>query len=90
MKVTDVKFRKSQEVSEGSKIKAYADITLDGVLVIHGIKIIEGVKGLFVAMPSRKVNSGEFKDIVHPITVDLRNEISNSVLEKFEEMPAQG
>lgn len=85
MRVTDVKIRKIQGTEDGVKIRAYADITLEESLVIHGVKVVEGAKGVFVAMPSRKVYSGEFKDIVHPITEKLREEISKSVMEKFQE-----
>ena len=81
MKVTDVRIRigKKPEVAN-DRLKAHVDITFEDSFVIHGLKIIDGQNGLFVAMPSRKMPNGEFKDIVHPITPELRQEITKLYL----------
>jgi len=83
VKITDVRLRLANG-EEGSKLKAYADITFEECFVIHGLKIIEGKNGMFVAMPSRRMPNGEFKDIAHPISTELRNSINKMVIEKFE------
>ncbi len=82
MVITDVRIKKIEEEKFG-KLKAYIDITLDECLVIHGLKLIEGEQGLFVAMPSKKMFNGEYKDIVHPISSDLRKHITEVVIEKY-------
>ena len=82
MKVTNVKIKKV----DGDKfdgLRAYVDVTLDDCLVIHGLKLMQGEQGLFVAMPSRKMRNEEFKDIVHPICPELRNDITKVVQEKY-------
>ena len=66
-------------------MKAIVSVTLDNMLVIHDIKVIEGVEKMFVAMPSRKNAEGEYKDIVHPITSQLRETLQKAILEKYEE-----
>lgn len=85
MKITDVRLR-TVKSEEETKLKAYADITLEGCFVIHGLKIIDGQKGMFVAMPSRKMPDGEYKDIAHPITLDLRKDITDVVIAKYNEI----
>lgn len=80
MKVTNVRIRKI--VREG-KMKAIVSITLDDEFVIHDIKIIEGEKGLFTAMPSRRTTSGEYKDIVHPINSQTREAMQEAILEAY-------
>ncbi len=82
MQITDIKVRKI--TSEG-KMKAVVSVTLDNMLVIHDIKIIEGVEKMFIAMPSRKNAEGEYKDIVHPITSQLRETLQDAILAKYEE-----
>ena len=82
MKITDVRVRK---VETDSKMKAVASITIDDVFVVHDIKIIEGEKGLFIAMPSKKGNDGEYRDIAHPISATTRAEVQRLILEKYEE-----
>ena len=82
MQITDIKVRKM--TSEG-KMKAIVSVTLDNMLVIHDIKVIEGQEKMFVAMPSRKNAEGEYKDIVHPITPQMREMIQNAILAKYEE-----
>ena len=84
MKITDIRIRIGRQTENIERLKAYADITFDESFVVHGLKIIDGQNGLFVAMPSRRMPNGEFKDIVHPIKPELRAEITKVVLEKFE------
>ena len=66
-------------------MKAVVSITIDDEFVVHDIKVIEGDKGLFIAMPSRKAADGEYRDIAHPINSSTRNEIQTIILKKFEE-----
>ena len=88
MKVTDIRIRIGRRTENIERLKAYADITFDESFVVHGLKIIDGQNGLFVAMPSRRMPNGEFKDIVHPIKPELRAEITKVILEKFEQEKA--
>lgn len=81
MDITDVKIRKLK--NEG-KMKAVVSLTLDDEFVIHDIKIIEGVNGLFIAMPSRKVGDGDYRDIAHPINQRSREKIQNVIFEEYE------
>lgn len=87
MKITDVRVRVARNESD-AKLRAYVDITIDEGFVVHGLKVIEGKNGKFVAMPSRKMPNGEYKDIAHPILTDLRNDITDTVLAKYEEVAA--
>jgi len=82
MQITDIRVRKTYD--EG-KMKAIVSVTFDDQFVIHDIKIIKGDNGVFIAMPSRKMPNGEFKDIAHPINLDTRVEIQNKVLRAYEE-----
>lgn len=84
MKITDVRVRK---ISDGGKLKAVASVSFDGQFVVHDIKIIEGINGLFVAMPSRRTKDGEFRDVCHPITSEFRSEIENEIYKAFKELP---
>lgn len=81
MEITDVRVKKVD--SEG-KLKAYVSVTFDDQFVIHNLKVIDGKNGMFVAMPSRKTNSGEFKDVAHPINSHFREFLQNAVLEAYE------
>lgn len=81
MKITDVRVRR---VETDSKMRAVASITIDDVFVVHDIKIIEGDKGLFIAMPSKKGTDGEYRDTVHPINSETRMMIQNTILEAYE------
>lgn len=65
------------------KLRAFASVTLDDCLVIHGLKIIEGSGRLFVAMPNRRRPDYSFQDIVHPITTEMREELERAVLEAY-------
>ena len=83
MQITDVRIRK---VAKEGKMKAVVSITIDNECVVHDIKVIEGEKGLFIAMPSRKAADGEYRDIAHPINSDTRNMIQTLILEQYEAM----
>ncbi len=87
MKITDIRLRAVKSENE-VKLKAYADVTFNGCFVVHGLKIIDGQKGMFVAMPSRKMPDGEYKDIAHPITPELRKEITDTVIAKYNDVMA--
>ena len=80
MNITDVRIRK---VEEDSKLKAIASITFDDSFAVHDIKILEGNNGLFVAMPSKKIGEGNFKDVAHPITSEARKEVTDTILEAY-------
>ena len=82
MQITDVRIRR---VEKEGKMKAVVSITIDEEFVVHVIKIIEGEKGLFIAMPSRKAADGEYRDIAHPINSGTRERIQKLILEKYEE-----
>lgn len=81
MQITDVRVRK---VTKEGKMKAVVSITLDNEFVVHDIKVIEGEKGLFIAMPSRKAADGEYRDIAHSINSETRERIQSIILEKYE------
>ena len=81
MKITDVRVRK---VAKEGKMKAVVSITLDEIFVVHDIKVIEGDKGLFIAMPSRKSLDGEYRDVAHPINSETRDWIQKTILEGYE------
>lgn len=82
MQITDVRVRK---VAKEGKLKAVVSITMDDEFVVHDIKVIEGEKGLFIAMPSKKTASGEYRDVAHPINSETRDRIQGIILDKFEE-----
>ena len=86
MEITDVRVRR---VAKEGKMKAVVSITIDNEFVIHDIKVIEGEKGLFIAMPSRKSSDGEYRDIAHPINSDTRKKIQELILEKYAETPEE-
>lgn len=80
MKVTDVRIRK---LSDEGRMKAIVSVTFDDEFVVHDIKVIEGNNGLFIAMPSRKMPDGEFRDIAHPINSETRSKIQESILAEY-------
>ena len=82
MQITDVRIRK---VEKEGKMKAVVSITIDEEFVVHDIKVIDGEKGLFIAMPSKKTPDGEYRDIAHPINSGTRERIQNIILSKYEE-----
>ena len=86
MDITDVRIRK---VGNEGKMKAVASVTFDEEFVVHDIKIIEGVNGLFIAMPSRKMNDGNYRDIAHPLLSETRVRINNAVLNAYENMESE-
>ncbi len=81
MKITDIRVRL---VNNNEKLKAVASITIDDELVVHDIKVINGKDGYFLSMPSRKTNEGEFKDIVHPIKTEVRENLKEMILAEYE------
>ncbi len=80
MQVTDVRVRK---ITKEGKMKAIVSITLDDEFVVHDIKVIEGEKGLFIAMPSKKAVDGEYRDIAHPINSSTREAIQGIILDAY-------
>ena len=83
MQITDIRIRK---VDKDGKMKAVVSITIDDAFVVHDIKIIEGEKGLFIAMLSRKASDGEYRDIAHPINSGTREKIQKMILDKYDEV----
>lgn len=86
MQITDVRVRK---VAKEGKLKAVVSITIDDEFVVHDIKVIEGEKGMFIAMPSKKAMDGEYRDIAHPINSNTRERIQSMILEKYEQALAE-
>ena len=81
MEITDIRLKK---VTKEGKMKAIVSITLDNEFAVHDIKVIEGDKGMFIAMPSRRSADGEFRDIAHPINTATRDHLQAVVLEAYE------
>ena len=86
MQITDVRVRR---VAKEGKMTAVVSVTMDGEFVIHDIKVIEGEKGLFIAMPSRKASDGEYRDIAHPINSAAREKIQEIILQNYEMVAAE-
>lgn len=86
MQITDVRVRK---VAKEGKMRAVVSITIDNEFVVHDIKVIEGEKGLFIAMPSRKASDGEYRDIAHPINSETRDRIQKLILDKYVETASE-
>ena len=86
MNITDVRIRK---VNDEGKMKAVVLITFDDEFVVHDIKIVEGQNGLFIAMPSRKMGEGDFRDIAHPLVSETRNKIRDAIFEEYERVLAE-
>ena len=82
MQITDIRVRK---IENGGKMKAVVSITIDEEFVVHAIKVIEGEKGLFIAMPSRRASDGEFKDVAHPIKSETRERLQRMILDRYEQ-----
>ena len=82
MQITDVRIRK---VEKEGKMRAVVSITIDEEFVVHDIKVIEGEKGLFIAMPSKRATDGEYRDIAHPINSQTRENIQKTILDKYQE-----
>jgi len=80
VEITDVRLRKIE--TEG-KLRAYVSITFDDSFVVHDLRVIDGTKGMFVAMPSKRLPNGDHKDIAHPINTEIREKIQNAVLDVY-------
>ncbi len=76
-------------MAKEGKLKAIVSITMDDEFVVHDIKVIEGEKGLFIAMPSKKTQDGEYRDIAHPINSETRDRIQSIILESYEKTLAE-
>ncbi len=85
MKISDVRVRIVKK--DDSKLKAVASVTIEDCFVVHDIKVIEGTEGYFIAMPSRKTNDGEYKDIAHPICPDFRTRLQEKILAAYASAP---
>ncbi|MBE7047597.1 MAG: septation regulator SpoVG [Ruminococcaceae bacterium] len=81
MEITDIRIR---QMPEEGKMKAVVSVTFDNSFVVHDIKIIEGQEKLFIAMPSRKTPENEFKDIAHPINMEMREKLQERIIDKYE------
>ena len=84
MNITDIRIRR---VGADGKLKAYVTVTFDDCFVVHNIKVIEGKNGAFIAMPSRKTKTGEYKDVAHPINSDFRSKLQSDILSAYEKEP---
>ena len=82
MNITDVKVF----IRESKQLKAFVNIVFDDAFIVRNIKVIEGENGLFVAMPSRRISTGEYRDIAHPINTETRTEIENIIIKKYKEV----
>lgn len=80
MEITDVRVRL---VNSEGKMKASVSITIDGEFVVHDIKVIDGERGMFIAMPSRKSSDGEYRDVAHPLNSETRTRLQNMILEAY-------
>lgn len=87
MKISDIRIR--LVTKEDSKLKAVASITIDECFVVHDIKVIEGKEGYFISMPSRKTPDGEYKDIVHPINTETREQIREAIMVEYEKAQSE-
>lgn len=83
MEITDIRVRK---VTKEGKMKAIVSITFDDEFVVHDIKVIDGEKGLFIAMPSRKATDGEYRDIAHPINSTTRDRVQKMIIDKYQQV----
>jgi stage V sporulation protein G len=81
MVITDVRVR---TIGDEGKLRAIVSVTFDDEFVVHDIKVIDGQNGLFIAMPSRKMSEGDFRDIAHPLTSETRNRIKDAIFEKYD------
>ena len=86
MKITEVKVFPAKD---NGRLKAYATIVFDDCFIVRDLKVIEGNKGLFVSMPSRKRKDGTFRDIVHPLNADTRKMIEAQIVEEFNKLAGQ-
>ena len=87
MEITEVKVYPAKD---GGRLKAYATIVFDNSFIIRDLKVIEGDKGFFVSMPSRKRKDGTFRDIVHPLNSEMRRDIENRIVEEYKKVEELG
>lgn len=87
MQISDVRVRKVTK--EEGKVRAYCSVVFDEMFVIHELRVVEGANGLFVAMPRRKNNEGEFRDLAHPITAEARALVQKAVLDAYQDLERQ-
>ncbi len=87
MDISEVRVRK---VNQTGKLKAYVTVTFDSQFVVHNIKVIEGRDGDFIAMPSRQLANGEFKDVAHPISSDFRDHLQKVIMEAYASDTGEG
>ena len=80
MNITDIRIHK---VNADNKLKAVASVTFDDEFVVHDIKIISGQNGMFIAMPSRKMGEGDFRDIAHPLSSEVRNKMKDAIFAEY-------
>ena len=83
MEITDIRIRR---LEGNNKMKAIVSITIDDEFVLHDIKVVDGEKGLFIAMPSKKTPDGEYRDIAHPINGQMRTMLQDAILEEFQQV----
>ena len=81
VEITDIRIR---QIAQEGKMKAVVSVTFDNAFVVHDIKIIEGADKLFIAMPSRKTPENEYKDIAHPINMEMREILQQRIIDKYE------
>lgn len=86
MEVSDIKIRK---ILHDGRLRAIVSLTLDNVIAVHDIKVVEGDERLFVAMPSRRDENGAYRDIVHPINGDARKKIEHEIIDAYSRYIAQ-
>ncbi len=87
MEITDIRIRR---VDADGKLKAYVTVTFDESFVVHNVKVIEGKNGAFIAMPSRKTKTGEYKDVAHPINSEFRGRLQDRILEEYKAQAESG
>ncbi len=88
MEITEVKVFPAKEM--GSRLKAYATVVFDNCFIIRDLKVIEGDKGLFVSMPSRRRKDGTFRDIVHPLNAEMRQSMETAIVAEYNKVIAMG
>jgi stage V sporulation protein G len=86
MEITEININ----IRDEEKLKAFVNITFDDVFVVRGLKVIEGNSGLFVCMPSRKMQGGTYKDIAHPISNEFRQRLEKLILDEYHRLVAEG
>ena len=88
MKISEVRIKLAKDESD-PRVKGYANITFEGLFVVHGIRILENDERVFIAMPSKKLPEGEYKDIAHPISTFFRNYITETVISEYKNTAAE-